>query len=284
MTSTLGEYEAGVSIGSGRSADVVVVSGERVLKHFYERIAQRQVEHEFMAQKLARELGVPSPAAFEIVERNGRPGIVMERAKGRPMLERFRWTPWSILDALRQLGRLHARVNALPGHRLRPQKAFIARHIRAAKLNPEHQAACLRVLERLPEGNRLCHGDLHPGNIIWGADGPLIIDWGTACNGCPAGDAARTLLLLGLAPLPRGLRYMAPFRKLAQHAYLGGYVAAGGPSRTEIAEWWLPVAAARLAGIHGRERPLLRSMVERACSTLLNDSAQQMAQIQSRPP
>jgi Ser/Thr protein kinase RdoA (MazF antagonist) len=44
---------------------------------------------------------------------------------------------------------------------------------------PEHIATgILTLIERLAPGDGLCHGDLHPGNVIMTADGPRLIDWG----------------------------------------------------------------------------------------------------------
>ena len=52
---------------------------------------------------------------------------------------------------------------------------------------PEHIATgILTLIERLPPGDGLCHGDLHPGNVIMTADGPRLIDWGGAIR-APAG-------------------------------------------------------------------------------------------------
>jgi hypothetical protein len=36
----------------------------------------------------------------------------------------------------------------------------------------------------------LCHGDVHPANVIAGADGPVIIDWDLLCLGPPGWDHA----------------------------------------------------------------------------------------------
>ena len=45
----------------------------------------------------------------------------------------------------------------------------------AARVDP----ALVAALELLPDGARthLCHGDLHPGNVIMAGEGPVIIDW-----------------------------------------------------------------------------------------------------------
>ncbi|MBI5089630.1 MAG: aminoglycoside phosphotransferase family protein [Actinobacteria bacterium] len=36
----------------------------------------------------------------------------------------------------------------------------------------------------------LCHGDVHPGNVMHGHDGPVLLDWDLLCVGPPAWDHA----------------------------------------------------------------------------------------------
>jgi Ser/Thr protein kinase RdoA (MazF antagonist) len=52
---------------------------------------------------------------------------------------------------------------------------------------PKHIATgILTLIERLPPGDGLCHGDLHSGNVIMTAEGPRLIDWAGAMR-APAG-------------------------------------------------------------------------------------------------
>lgn len=53
-------------------------------------------------------------------------------------------------------------------------------------------------IEALPDGDRLLHGDLHPGNIILDERGePHIIDFMNVCCGPALYDIARTYFLTG---------------------------------------------------------------------------------------
>ena len=36
----------------------------------------------------------------------------------------------------------------------------------------------------------VCHGDVHPGNVVQGVDGPVLLDWDLMCVGPPAWDHA----------------------------------------------------------------------------------------------
>ncbi len=74
-----------------------------------------------------------------------------------------------------------------------------------------------------PDGMRLCHRDLHPGNVLADAAGELvIIDWDSLGPADPAGDLTRTLVSCfhdgdpDLASMQRTYR---------------SYVDAGGPAR-----------------------------------------------------
>jgi Ser/Thr protein kinase RdoA (MazF antagonist) len=42
----------------------------------------------------------------------------------------------------------------------------------------------------IARGAVLCHGDVHPGNVLMTVDGPLLIDWDLLCVANPAWDHA----------------------------------------------------------------------------------------------
>lgn len=58
----------------------------------------------------------------------------------------------------------------------------------------------LNLLDELPEGEALCHGDFHPGNIIKSGNKYYIIDWSGSYNGDILSDAAHTYILLKSVP------------------------------------------------------------------------------------
>src|SRR5262249_42867679 len=77
---------------------------------------------------------------------------------------------------------------------LPPRRRVAAPRARAAPRPPYLRDFAGRVLDRLPAGDRLCHGDYHPGNVLLGADRTAVIDWTGAVRGVAEADHARTLL------------------------------------------------------------------------------------------
>src|SRR5262249_30969090 len=71
-------------------------------------------------------------------------------------------------------------------------------------------AAGRRLAERRPAPGRevICHGDLHPFNVLVDGDRVTVIDWTASLIADPAYDLAFTWLLLSDAPLdvPGALR------------------------------------------------------------------------------
>ena len=62
---------------------------------------------------------------------------------------------------------------------------------------PQHIATgILALLERLQPGDELCHGDLHPGNVIMTAEGPRLVDWTSSVRGPAAFDLAHSHIML----------------------------------------------------------------------------------------
>jgi Ser/Thr protein kinase RdoA (MazF antagonist) len=63
-------------------------------------------------------------------------------------------------------------------------------------LDPAARAGIDRALDRhggwqqLVTDRVLCHGDVHPGNVLAGPDGPVLLDWDLVSIGPPAWDHA----------------------------------------------------------------------------------------------
>jgi len=239
-------------VGHGARADVYAWGEGKVLKLFWEGTDPRGVAGEAEATKLIHDARLPVPDCFGTVTVDGRPGIVFERINGPNMRDIVLTRPWLAAGLARQTAELHAAMHEITVPEIYPaQRQSLERRIQTAtQLDEATRAEVLRTLSRLPDGNSLCHGDLHPGNILLAQGGSVVIDWQDPSRGRAVADVARTVLLLrgGVWHMTRRLRRAAAvvLTRVFETVYLRRY-AELRPLRRDELQAWLPVlAAARL--------------------------------------
>jgi aminoglycoside phosphotransferase (APT) family kinase protein len=227
----------------------VHVYGEHALKLYRAGWAKAPAYLEAAILAILESHDLPAPRVHEVRSYDGRWGLVMDRIDGRTLAERMFADLDSIGSGLDDLVRLQLRVHAAADTRLRSLKARIAERVSGApSLDVALRNRLLARLAELPDGDRLCHGDFHPYNIIGKGSDLTIVDWLDTSVGPPAADACRSYLLLSLA---------AP---QAAEPYLDRYVASSGVDRDAVLAWLPLLATARLAEGIAAEQAVLLSL------------------------
>ena len=262
MTGGLGEL-----IGRGRTAEVYAWSEGRVLKLFFPSRPRTAVEAEAQATRIAHEAGVGTPAIGEIIEVDGRGGIVLERIDGPSMLAQLVTHPWQLRRLARQMAELQAAVHACRAPELRSLRDVVRWELsRTDLLDAAVKETILQRLDRLPDGDSLCHGDLYPDNIIVSPRGPVVIDWSAGRRGNPLADVARSSLIIRMAELPadtKGRWLLRPVLRIVGAAFYAFYLRRYRQLRPfadeELAAWQLPMVALRLVAdnIPEERRPMM---------------------------
>jgi len=184
------------------------------------------------------------------------------------MLQTFATRPWTFLSAVRQFVELQVAMHTCIQTGLPSQRERLRSVIQEApRLTAEVRERVLRVLDRLPDGDAICHGDYHPDNVIMSSRGPVVIDWMNATRGNPLTDVARTSLMcrVGAAPLgaSRLVRWTTLLGQGAFHRlYLREYFKRRPFSREQLDAWIPVLAAARLAERIPEEEERLVVLVE----------------------
>jgi hypothetical protein len=252
----------GLKIAEGREAEVYAWDGDAAVLKLY-RVGYHGHVTETAALATLDSNGV-APRLIGIVETDGRHGLILERLGGSNMLTLLAHAPWRMSELARILADTHVLVNSMPAPADLPDlKVVLAGSIESGVNSPRLRDFALRVLDRLPMGDRLCHGDFHPGNVLVGSGRASVIDWTNATRGVPEADHARTMWLLKRAdPLPgtpllfRGLMSMG--RGLFARVYASTYRKRTHDSFGQVPLWTIVHAAARLAeGIEVEESRLL---------------------------
>jgi aminoglycoside phosphotransferase (APT) family kinase protein len=153
----------GPLIGAGRAADVYALDERRVLRRYRNGESS---EREAAVMTYLAGAGFPVPRVHDA----SGPDLVLERLDGRDMLADLSARPWLARRHARTLAGLHDRLHAITA----PPSL-------RAPFGP---------------GGRVLHLDLHPGNVMLTAAGPVVIDWSNVAAGPAAADVAMAWLII----------------------------------------------------------------------------------------
>lgn len=188
----------GQLIANGRTSDVHRFGTDGVAKVLTAATPQHWAQAEASFTTAVRRLGVPAPEVRDVIAIEGRAAVVFEHVDGPSMWQRMLEHPNDVPALTRELASIQRMIHGagvpegLPSLVERLRLQFSA----AEELDADERVQAAALLDRQPLGAALLHGDLHPGNVLLGAHGPVVIDWFDATVGHPAADVARTMLLL----------------------------------------------------------------------------------------
>lgn len=231
----------GERIGGGATSEVFGWGADRVVKLFRPQYAYA-VDLEAERSRAAHACGVPSPEVFEIVEVDGRRGIVFSRVDGPTLMSHV--GEIGVARVGRLLAQLHASVHQIPAVGLPTLREQVESGV---DVDDAERSRILERIDRMPDGSVLCHGDFHPGNVVIARGGAGILDWVNASAAPAAADVARTLMLMGFQGLtertPPDVRHA---RTEMTEAYLDAYLEITEVSRADVAACEPAMAAALL--------------------------------------
>ena len=258
-------------IAEGREAEIFEWEGCKVLRLMRAGRGQESVDMQARALNAAHNAGIVVPVPGDTTIVDGRHGLVMERIDGLDLLTLLGRKPWHIWSAGITTGRLQAEMHEVVAPEGLPNlKDRLKRRIETSDRVPSEVATfALDILAELPDGDRLCHGDFHPGNIIKTDGRHVIIDWSDVAMGDPVADFARSQLLIQLGEPPPGAPFLVQTLSGVGRGALGLAIRRGYRSRravdvTLLRRWEVSVIAGRLTTDIKEERPkLLKLLKER---------------------
>jgi Ser/Thr protein kinase RdoA (MazF antagonist) len=247
VTETLGS-----PLATGNVAEVYDLPPQ-VLKLYKSPTAKPTVFREAALHAAVEAMGLPVPVVWGVRQVGQRWGIIFERISGSSFAADMRGVPELVPEYLACLARLHVAIHGHPADMFPDAKTRLSSRIAEAEaLSRERRNVLCAGVAGMPDGERLCHGDFHPMNVLGTAERPIVIDWPDASRGDPAADVCRSYLLLHL--------YAA---ELAD-PYVDAYCRVGSISREAVSAWLPFIAAARLAESFPGELERLLQIVEAA--------------------
>ncbi|MGB4861074.1 MAG: aminoglycoside phosphotransferase family protein [Tepidiformaceae bacterium] len=260
----------GKRLGVGRAAEVFEWGSDAVIKVLLQEGPLSLLDAEASSQRAASEAGLPVPRIRDTLLIEGRPSLVMDRVHGVDGLAAVEAQPWRLWTIGRDIGQLHRRLNEVQAPAGLPRVADVIGTALDRPEVPKRARGRLRaLLDTMPGGDRLCHGDFHPGNVIQSLEGPVVIDLANACSGEPTVDYVRAQLLFAVGTPGGDISWrdrmlIAVGRGAMSAAYRSGY-RSQGPIDDGLARRWKPlVVASRLTEGFPEERVVLLRMLSRS--------------------
>ena len=254
----------GKLIGKGMTAEVYEWGRDKVLKLYFDRFSDGWIKYEAKIGQTVNEAGVPSPEVFDIVDIDGRKGIIFQRIAGKSVLKHIETEPWNLYYFTQRIAGLHLKIHKCTADGIPSQKERFEFTInRSSELLGDKGKRILDYMKCLPDGESVCHGDLHFNNIVISDDKYIAIDWNSAYKGNPLGDVARTCLIITSPMVPPGtsdtMAALYHYTKwLIYRTYLNEYMRRSKARLEDIDAWMLPVAAAKLKDkVPGEEKWLM---------------------------
>jgi uncharacterized protein (TIGR02172 family) len=258
-------------IAVGATAEIFAWGDGQVLKLFRPESYPGLPDQEWANTLTAWQLGAPAPKPIELVEVDGRRGVVLERIQGPTLSECIQKYPWRLVRYAQLLARQQAALHTLRAPGLPSLSARARQSIsNASQLSPEMKERLLAKLASLPDGDQICHGDFHPGNILIASRGPVVIDWEGCTRGNPSADVAETRMLFRLImTFLRDLKGwpIRVYLRAYERAYLAEYNRVAGEPASEQPAWMAIISAMRLGDDPGQLLPRVLPLIEQGLIT-----------------
>jgi hypothetical protein len=240
MSDTVGRL-----LAAGNVAEVFEWDSQ-VVKLYRSPAAKPAAFREAAIHAAVEAMEIPVPAVWGVRQIGSRWGIVFDRVRQASFAEQMRGDPIAIPRYLEKLAQLHTLIHPHTAPQLSSLKIRLATNIaRTELLDEPRKQRLLGGLADMSEGDRLCHGDFHPINVLGAISRPVVVDWPDACRGDPAADVCRSYLLLKLHAEDIAEPYLDAYWRI-NHAPENGRPF-NKVTRQEILGWLPYVAAARLA-------------------------------------
>lgn len=237
----------GKKLSGGQLANVYEWGEDKVIKLFRKSAPMDDINREYYNALALKKLDFPKPTVVELRNTEFGFGIVYKKINGENMLDYIERT-CDFEGAAKAMASLQKKINSCifdpeKTDALETVHQQLRRRMAASeKADSDATKEMLRFLGTMQDGNALCHGNLHPDNIMMTEDGPVAMSFSGYAVGMPIYDVAKTFFLIAYTPLPgdeascecgvpgcRGLGNMEQRKELGRH-----YLNAMGKSAVEI--------------------------------------------------
>lgn len=253
----------GELLAVGRTADVHAFGADAVVKIPRPETPGHWARLEAELSTAVHRHGLPAPGVIDVTTIEGRECVVFERVHGPSMWQRLLEDQTQVETLAVEMVGVQRMIHAagipegVPDLTSRLRSKVSA----CSAISESERNEADGLVPALPRGAALLHGDLHPGNVLLGPDGPVVIDWFDAAIGHPVADVIRSSLLLRLGfeggeqrSLPSATRSLL---RRTHAAYVDAWRSSLELDVASMGQWEPILALARISEGHEETAPLL---------------------------
>lgn len=254
-------------IGAGACGEVYRLNEETIIKLYYDHVSQESIELEKSLAKKAFVLGVPTAISYDIVESNGRTGVVYELINSKTIGELIRENPDRLEAYVDQYVAVCKEIHMIDGAGTNLPDFKELNRIDLAKvedITQEERELLSAFLEAVPDDTHCVHGDLNINNIMVQNGECCLIDMGEFSTGSPLFDISRIVFSMEYAaPAEDAFNdfYHMPQKQVTQiyRMFLNKYFACDSLeealAKDEKLKWLYPLAWFRcVTGMYKKDR------------------------------
>jgi len=253
------DINIGRKIGEGATSEIFVYGENQVLKLLRTHRSRGVLIQDAHYSKIAHDRGLPVPKAWGHLEVDGRYGVLFDRIDGPTWAERWLKILLRLSKYAKMLAELLVSIHSidlsgaeihLPGSTT--QKGRMEEQIKIMDMwTVKKKTEVMEIMNHLPDGDSLCHGDFHGGNIIMSTNGPVIMDWDTGSQGNPWGDVAASSACILADPNPETVPdwQRVIHKMITNHVnkvFLQTYLALRSDTDNQLNKWLVCAYAARI--------------------------------------
>lgn len=189
-------------IGAGACGEVYRLDDETIIKLYYPHVSKETIELEKSLAKKAFVMGVPTAISYDIVDCDGRTGVVYELIKSKTIGELIREDESRLeeyvamyADVCRQIHSITAEPGILPTFKDLNREDIP----KVVEITDEERQLLYDFLDMLPDPMNCLHGDLNINNIMVQNGECCLIDMGEFSTGTPMFDISRIIFSMEFA-------------------------------------------------------------------------------------
>ena len=156
-------------LASGGEANIYEIDAHKVLRVIYKKESNNKNTEENVYPLLEKNR-IHVPQIYEYLTINDQKAQLMERINGKSLLGEWIRHPFAEKKQMHEFAGMHAEILRIMGGKDIPSLQDTLHYFvtnRQVNLCKEVRDKIMLLFDRLPAGDNLCHGDFHPGNILF---------------------------------------------------------------------------------------------------------------------